>query len=88
MELRCHQDERSGAVCFFTLPLAGVAEREDGKKNVAGGSTKRNRRNPQIVAAKSAKSRDEALLANKLARMAWAMVAKDEWFKEPVALAA
>jgi len=40
------------------------------------------------VAAKSAKSRDEALLANKLARMAWTMVAKDEWFKEPVALAA
>ena len=50
MELRCHQDERSGAVC---LPLAGVAEREDGKKNVAGGSTKRNRRNPQIVVSGS-----------------------------------
>jgi len=53
MELGCHQDERSGAVCFFTLPLAGVAEREDGKKNVAGGSTKRNRRNPQIVVSGS-----------------------------------
>jgi hypothetical protein len=44
------------------------AEREDATKTVAGGSTKRNRRNPQIVAAKSAKSRDEALPISAMSR--------------------